>query len=251
MSRTSPVHVHNGRGASRYNSPKLNSSQDQTLRSTVTGANTSKILILGLVLALCAVVLFGWIAEEMYEGDTMLFDEHVRAVIHAHSSPVLTRIMRLFSLLGSPLSMTALILVSFLLFRRLGWNRGAILLAVCMGGGVLLDEVLKLSFRRVRPVPYFHVVAPTSYSFPSGHALLSFCFLSVVASLISARLRNVLAKAAVLTGAAALVSLIGFSRIYLGVHYPTDVIAGYIAAFIWVTAVTAADRFYHGRRARK
>jgi len=81
--------------------------------------------------------------------------------------------------------------------------------------------------------------------------LLSFCFFGVVASLISARLRNVLAKAAVLTVAAALVSLIGFSRIYLGVHYPTDVIAGYIAAFIWVTAVTAVDRFYYGRGARK
>ena len=187
----------------------------------------------------------------MHAGDTVQFDEHVRAMIHEHSSPLLTRIMQSLSLLGSPVSLASLTVVSFLIFRQSGWNRGAILLAVCMVGAEVLDQVLKLSFRRARPVPYFHLLAPNSYSFPSGHALLSFCFFGVVASLISARLRNVTARVAVLIVAAVLIALIGFSRIYLGVHYPTDVIAGYIAAFIWVTAVTAADRFYHGRRARK
>jgi undecaprenyl-diphosphatase len=215
------------------------------------GETRGKILILGLLFALGAVWLFGWIAKEMLAGDTVRFDEHVRSVIHEHSSPVLTRIMQGFSLIGSPLSLALLTLASFLLFRWTGWNREAVLLAVCIGGGALLDQFLKFSFRRLRPVPYFHLVAPSSYSFPSGHALLSFCFFGVVTSLISARLRNVTARVALLTFASVFIAMIGYSRIYLGVHYPTDVIAGYIAAFIWVTAVTAADRFYYVRRSRR
>jgi undecaprenyl-diphosphatase len=207
----------------------------------------SKTLVVGLALALGALILFGWLADEMLEGDTLRFDEHVRSVVHAHAFDSLTSAMRFFSLTGSPGTMAILSVAVFALFWRAGWVRAAILLAITLGGAALLDIVLKLSFRRLRPAPYFNFPAPNSYSFPSGHALFSFCLFGTLASLLSARLRSGMLRAMVWIVAVMLIALIGFSRIYLGVHYPTDVIGGYIAAFVWVSAVTFADRWHRGR----
>ena len=83
--------------------------------------------------------------------------------------------------------------------------------------------------------------------FPSGHALLSFCLYGVLAAVLAARLKGRRARALVWAAAALLVLLVGLSRLYLGVHYPSDVLAGYAAAFVWVVAVAAADRLLPGR----
>jgi undecaprenyl-diphosphatase len=100
---------------------------------------------------------------------------------------------------------------------------------------------LKHAFHRPRPVAFFGA-APSSYSFPSGHALGSFCFYGMLAAILAAPARGRVAKFCVWTAAVLLVGMIGFSRIYLGVHYPSDVIAGYCAAAVWVGAVGVLDR---------
>jgi undecaprenyl-diphosphatase len=159
--------------------------------------------------------------------------------------------MRFISSVGSPGVMTLLAIISFLILWRERWRRAAILLAITFAGGALLDNVLKLSFRRARPAAYFDYPLPRSFSFPSGHAMFAFCFFGTLASLVTARLESKMAKVLVWVAAAVLIALIGFSRIYLGVHYPTDVIGGYIAAFIWVAAVTIGDRWHRSRTERK
>jgi undecaprenyl-diphosphatase len=129
-------------------------------------------------------------------------------------------------------------------------------MAIAMIGAALLDVALKHAFRRPRPAPFFGVPLPLSASFPSGHALASFCFFGVLAALLAHRTRSYWRAALVWLAAAALIAAIGFSRIYLGVHYPTDVIAGYLAAAIWVGGLTFADRYRrrwhhrHNQRAR-
>lgn len=120
----------------------------------------------------------------------------------------------------------ALPLVWFLVkagrWRDAGW-----LVAVFLSAELLL-QALKYSFHRHRPEPFFGIAAPESYSFPSGHALMSTVFYVLLASLLT---RN-----PVIRGAAIGVAiLIGISRIYLGVHYPTDVLAGYAAAVFWLS----------------
>jgi undecaprenyl-diphosphatase len=97
-------------------------------------------------------------------------------------------------------------------------------------------------------VPFFGTEAPHSYSFPSGHALFSICFFGVVAALVAARLPSIAARAAVWTVAVAIAFLIGLSRVYLGVHYPSDVIGGYAAAVAWASAVALADGMLLRRR---
>jgi undecaprenyl-diphosphatase len=211
----------------------------------------SKALIIGFLLAFAVVLLFAWLAEEVHEGETLRFDEYVRGIVHAHATPALTSVMRLVSSVGSPEVMTLLSIVGFLIFWRETWRRAAIVLALTFAGGGLLDTLLKVSFRRARPAAYFDYPLPHSFSFPSGHAMFAFCFFGTLASLVTARHENKWVKVFVWAAAAVLIALIGFSRIYLGVHYPTDVIGGYIAAFIWVAAVTIGDRWHRSRTERK
>jgi undecaprenyl-diphosphatase len=211
----------------------------------------SRAVIIGLALAISVLVLTAWMAEEMHEGETLPFDRHVRELIHGYSTPALTSAMRFFSRLGSVTVMLIMAAAAFLIFWRAGWTRAAMLLAITLGGAFLLEQVLKLSFQRARPTAYFEYPLPHSFSFPSGHALFSFCFFGMLASLVTARLRSTVLRVALWMAAAVLIALIGFSRIYLGVHYPTDVIGGYAAAFVWISAVTFGDRWHRSRRQRE
>lgn len=201
------------------------------------------ILFIGLAGAIAMLLFFAWLAEEVLEGDTWAFDESLRASIHAFANPSLTSLMRGVTMLGSTTFLIALGVCVALAFVLAGWHRGVALFATTMAGAIILNAALKLSFQRIRPAPFFDTPLPISYSFPSGHALFSLCFYGVLAWLIAARIRrNTTARVVIWTVAASLVSLIGLSRIYLGVHYPSDVLAGYTAGIVWVMAVTLADR---------
>ena len=154
--------------------------------------------------------------------------------------------MRGASAMGSFLVLVALSAVLIVWFLRAGWSRAALWLGMDMAGAYALTAALKQFFERPRPEA-FHVSNPATYSFPSGHALTSFCFYFVTAGLLTARVRNRSAQVVLWTGAALLVAGIGVSRIYLGVHYPSDVLAGYAAAAIWVVMLILLDRLRNGR----
>ncbi len=113
-----------------------------------------------------------------------------------------------------------------------------------------MELTLKYAYHRARPVPFFGGV-PHTYSFPSGHSLVSFCVYGVLAGLLSHRVRSTTHRLLVWLVAAVLVLAIGLSRIYLGVHYPSDVLAGYLAAAVWVSSLVAADRVRKHKRRKK
>jgi len=148
--------------------------------------------------------------------------------------------MIFISFLGGD-GLTAASILSVLAFLVFRWRREAVWMAVTILGAVVLDLSLKYAFHRPRPVPFF-VPVPYTYSFPSGHSLFSFCFYGVLAGLLAGRMQSRLGRILVWTLAALLVAAIGLSRIYLGVHYPSDVIAGYLAAALWVSTLLALDR---------
>jgi undecaprenyl-diphosphatase len=203
-------------------------------------------VLISLAVAVLSLFLFSWIANEMREGDTARFDQVVRAWVHQFASPGMTRAMTAISLLGYNLLIVELV-IALAVFLFLRWRHAAGWLAVSVAGGLALDLALKYAFHRSRPQPYFGA-APHSYSFPSGHAVCSFCFYVVLAGLIAARTRSLALRVAVGIAAAVLVMAIGLSRIYLGVHYPSDVIAGYLAAAVWVTTLLVLDRWRVRRR---
>lgn len=202
--------------------------------------------VLSLGVAVLSLFLFAWIGDEMAEGSTTGFDLSVRAWVHQFASPALTRVMTAISLLGYDILILELV-IALAVFLYLQWKHAAAWLAVSMAGALILDLTLKYAFRRPRPQAFFGV-APHTYSFPSGHALCSFCFYVVLAGLIAVRTRSMLLRIAAGVIAAVLVGAIGLSRIYLGMHYPSDVIAGYLAAAIWVSALLGLDRWRVNRR---
>ena len=198
-----------------------------------------------------SLLLFGWLAKEVLAGATLQFDSLVRNAIHSWASPQLTYAMRGITLLGSP---AFLLMVTVVLVWRLstaGRPRAAMLLVIAGVGALALDEILKLIFRRHRPEAFFGLLDPASYSFPSGHAITSCCFYGVLAAILTVRMKSHFTRLAVWTVAALLIAAIGFSRIYLGVHYPSDVVAGYSAAIVWVAAVRASYGLWLRRASRR
>lgn len=204
----------------------------------------------GLAAALASLLFFAWLGEEVLEGDTQSFDTFVRSLVYSHASPALTSFMRVATMLGSTLVLVAIGICVAISFLIAGWTRSVALLAVTMAGAWILNFTLKLSFGRARPESFFDTALPSSYSFPSGHALLAVCFYGAMAAIISSHLRSRTARIVVWATAALLVAIIGFSRIYLGVHYPSDVLAGYAAGLIWLVSIALGDYMLR-RRTRK
>jgi membrane-associated phospholipid phosphatase len=203
------------------------------------------VVALGFVLALAALLFFAWIAEEMLEGDTAQFDSEVRSTVHEHSTPQVTPVMKALTVFGSSIVMAPLALLVLLVCYIRREFHALKTLAATFTGALGLELVLKNAFHRSRPPPFFDLPPPASFSFPSGHALFSFCFFAGIAVIVSPRLKGVGARFLMWVIAAVLVFAIGFSRIYLGVHYPSDVLAGYAAGLVWVATVKFVNELHH------
>lgn len=207
------------------------------------------IALISFVIAVIALILFTWLADSIRDLEIQGFDWRVRAWVHQFASPGLTRAMFVASFLGKSGLIIAAV-VACLIFLRLRWHRAILWLAISLAGATVLDLVLKYGFHRARPTPFFGDM-PYTYSFPSGHSLISFCFYGVLAGLITARISSRPIRIAIWTCSILIVLAIGISRIYLGVHYPSDVIAGFLAATLWVSSMVALDRSRKHRRTRQ
>lgn len=186
---------------------------------------------------------FAALAWAMASGGLQSVDDAVSHAVNASASDALTLLAHGFSFIGSIAALTAFTLTAVALFWQAGWRASSRRLIFVMAGALVVGNLLKLLFERARPEPYFGIAPPT-YSFPSGHALYAACFCATIAYLLSVRTSY---GAAVWAAAIALAGLIGLSRIYLGVHYPSDVLAGYLAAVAWLGLAAAADAKW-GRR---
>lgn len=194
-------------------------------------------LALGISAAVASLIFFAWLTNEVLEGETRHFDEVTRAAVHRLASPTMTAIMRGISFTGSSLFLTTATILMFIWFLTHQWRREGWLLGITMLGASILNTTLKLTFQRPRPEPFFDLLAPRTYSFPSGHSLASFCFFGALATVLTARIENKRINFVTWLIAGVMVLLIGLSRIYLGVHYTTDVVAGYAAALIWIAVI--------------
>lgn len=186
------------------------------------------LLWLGLAALLLA---FGVLAEDVYDHEGFAFDPVVLGWLHAHATPTLTAFARGLSTIGSPLVLGAAgVLVTLLLLLRSG--REALIFGLSAGGAAGLMLAGKAFFGRVRPDLYPHLVNETSASFPSGHAVGGMAFF--LALFLSVRRQAGPVWQGLAAWGVALAVLIGASRPYLQVHYPSDVLAGWAFGAAWV-----------------
>jgi membrane-associated phospholipid phosphatase len=195
-------------------------------------------LTIGLGISIGALWLFGAITEDVIHHDPLTqFDIALLEWFHAHSTATGVEVFSAISSLGSALVMTALALLVATIFavRRswvlfFGW-------VAAFGGVGVLDTLLKHLIRRPRPIYATAVLHGYSFSFPSGHAMASLVAYGLLAYLLVAFwLRGWWIRVAVISAAALLILTIGLSRLYLGVHYFSDVVGGYAAGVLWLSA---------------
>ena len=206
-----------------------------------------------LLLAALAVVLvlFGFVelADDVGEGDTQAFDEWVVQSLRRADDPALPigpawlrEVGIDLTALGSfvVLLMISGTVVGFLLLHRR--RRLALLVTVAVAGGMLLNTGLKQVFDRQRPSVVPHLREVTTPSFPSGHAAASAVVYLTLGALLAGMLKGRFTKAYCIAVAMALTVLVGASRVYLGVHYPTDVLAGWSVGLTWALLCWLAER---------
>ena len=200
-------------------------------------------LALALLLLFASLWAVGVLTEDVVTGDPIVrLDRQVADWLHDHRSAELTSLLRAVTTLGSAWVLVPLALgtVAYLLAK--GARRRAVLVALAIVGAEVLTLGLKTGFERRRPFFADPLASESSFSFPSGHATVSLAVYGALAYLACRRLGNAAAGRAVLIGAVLLVVLIGFSRLYLGVHFLSDVLAGLSAGLAWlVLCVLAVD----------
>lgn len=207
---------------------------------------TTSVIAIFVVFALC-VMGFVKVAWEVREQETNAVDDAMLTTIHGMETPFLDNFIPVATNFGGVFVIVALTVILLALFVYKKEYQRAILLGLSMAGAAALNVVLKSVFERARPDLWDKLVHESSYSFPSGHSMLTAALgLALIVALWNSRWRWWA------VGFSALyVLFIGFTRLYLGVHYPTDVLAGWLVSGAWVMAVTLLIRSKLGHQALK
>jgi undecaprenyl-diphosphatase len=193
-------------------------------------------------------LLLAVLAAAVLTGGALPFDDAIRGAVHRLASGHLTALARLFSFIGESVVWVPAAMLAGAVLWLTTRRKQAMALALAMLGGVVLDNVLKLAVHRIRPEAFFGPVPPT-YSFPSGHALFAACFYGALAAIFTREIGSHAGRIAVWTAAILVMLCVGLSRIYLGVHYPTDVLAGYLTGAGWLAILHGARLFHFPRNA--
>src|SRR5574340_187280 len=208
-------------------------------------------LTIGATMLVGASWLFGGIAEDVMTGDPLtVVDTQVANWFHVHATPAVTRLMLLVTLLHGTVATTVLAcaLAAFLICKR-EWYR---LLALALGlpGGMLLNVLTKYAFQRARPGLHYPLLEATGYSFPSGHMAAATLFYGVLVYVVVPHVRQWRWQVFVVLASFPMVALVGLSRIYLGLHYLSDVLAGFAESIAWLApCITAIHTLLRQRAA--
>lgn len=207
-----------------------------------------RIRVVGLLLAGGSLWVFAQIADEVLEKESYALDTRILLAIQRIHNPWLDRVMVVTTFLGDPIVLFVICLViGIWLYKQ--HHSQAITLGIAAIGAVLLNYLLKQLFTRARPALWERIINVRNYSFPSGHAMVSLVIYGVIGYILTnyfPQHRKLITSLTVV-----LVILIGFSRMYLGVHWPTDVAAGYAAGLVWLIACILSLRVWRQRRARR
>lgn len=196
--------------------------------------------------AAAGLLLFSVIAYFISYREVLSFDTVIRQSVYGIRNDALTVILKGFTYAGNWQTVT-LICCVLLFFRRLRFSFGfpaALTAVIC----TLIQDTLKLMFQRIRPDVSLHLIEQGGYSFPSGHSFTNFVFFGMIIFLCRRKLKNKTAANWITALLGCLIFLIGFSRIYLGVHFPTDVLGGWALGLCLIMLLTSSLDFLQKKR---
>lgn len=195
---------------------------------------------MGLIMCLFSLAFFIWFSREIIAKEAFFFDHQFSYFVYGLRTPWLNSVMFFITAFGNQFMLVFAALLAVLLALR-KHRKEVILFCVAIAMGAVLNSSFKNLAQRPRPDMSPLVFEP-SYSFPSGHAMNSFIFYALVAYFSYHFFRSKSLTVLVSGICGVLVLLIGFSRIYLGVHYLSDIIAGFIAGFWWFVTILLVER---------
>ena len=212
-------------------------------------------LTVGVVLIVCAAWLFGGIAEEVVNNESLtVLDVKIAQWFHAHATGAMTQAMLFITNVHGMAGGSILALMLAAWFYRSRQHYWLITTLIALPGGMLLNVLLKYVFHRSRPSFDEPLLTLSTYSFPSGHTANAALLYGLLACWLWMHHRGALARAAIVSFACFMIALVGTSRMYLGVHYLTDVMAATAEACAWlavcITAISTLRRRRHARGGR-
>lgn len=183
-----------------------------------------------------------WIAD---------FDSIIISWIQGLEAPWLTSVMHVFTFIGSTPTVIVIFLISlFIQFKFLHHRKEIVVFLILLLGTVGWNQLLKIIYQRERPTLH-RLIEETGYSFPSGHSMAAFALYASLAFLLWRHLSTKTSRTMVILISICMILLIGISRIYLGVHYPSDVIGAYFASGCWFTFIVWIFQWYMENRSQR
>jgi len=196
------------------------------------------------------------VAAEVREGETRALDERLLLALRESGDPAdpigprwVEEMARDFTALGGVAVLALITFISVVYLLLMKKRRAALMLVVAVGGGLLLSTLFKAGFHRPRPDLVAHLSQVYTASFPSGHSMLSAVTYLTLGALLSPLHRGWPVKVFLLSTAILITVLVGLSRVYLGVHWPTDVLAGWAAGGAWASLCWLAALWFQKRGA--
>jgi undecaprenyl-diphosphatase len=216
---------------------KHNNRPNKSLHNIITVSLSSFILPI-IIIAIFLLLGWGTKAVTMFS----IIDRQILLAIVSIRNPLLTVIFKTITIAANIEFFLMLMPLLILLFLYKGLIYHIAFLLFALLGSSVLNHLFKIFFVRIRPINFF-MLAETGYSFPSAHAMVSLCFYGMLAFIII-QFSEKKAAFVIIPAFALLIVLIGFSRLYLGLHWPSDIIGGYAAGSVWlIVCISLFNRF--------
>lgn len=205
---------------------------------------------MGLLVLGIATAVFADLAEDVANGEPLtITDARFSAWLHAHATPPLTAVMLVITNLHSTIGITLLTMIFAILLWRWRARSRILEFVATVYCGMLLNYWLKDIFQRARPHFNDYLAIATGFSFPSGHTMAATVFYGMLAATVIPRMQSKAHKFMMIMLAVVMAALVGFSRIYLGVHYLSDVVGAMVEGVGWLAICCTAFETLHRRRA--
>lgn len=178
----------------------------------------------------------------------LTFDSMVISFIQGLETPALTVVMKFFTNIGSTISIIVISLLAlFFLYKVFDYRSELLLFTIVIAGTPIINSILKEFFHRTRP-DLHRLIEIGGYSFPSGHAMNAMAVYGIISFLLWRHLPTRMGRTILIIISSVFILMIGISRIYLGVHYPSDIIGGYFASGFWLTVAIWFFQRYKEKR---